>query len=365
MRARQVAVWLGLSVLYLLVFEVAVRWGWPQDKHTEHLAGASLGEKDPLLGHRLRAGAHSRTRTPEFTVEYRTNADGWRDETLYDRQAAAPRLLVLGDSFTFGEGVDEGQIFPRLLERGRQQQGTEIEVVNAGVPGYDTRREVLLLERLLERYRPDAVLIVWVPNDLFTNRPLGPEAGNTPSEGTPSESPSADIVTVRQEKKKRPTLHSVSLLRRLALASDALYVRLYADTGRGRFFAAEPDPVVEEQLQTTAELLRRAQTLCAERGASLAVVSLPQQFQVLLAARDAGHDGLDAHLLDRRLAAVAAASGFAFWPLLDDLARVYRDRGEDLYYRLDGHLNARGHRAVATALDRRLSAWLAAPGARP
>ena len=350
--ARLALVWTVLSVVYLLIFEGVVRWFWPQDKTTEHLAGESLGEKDPELGHRLRANAHTRTRTAEFTVEYRTNADGWRDAARYkpERDPSTPRLLVLGDSFTFGEGVDYESIFPVVIE-----ERLGIEVVKAGIPGYDTRLEVLLLERLLARYRPDAVLLIWVPNDLFTNRPI---------DGPPDEpsAPAADVVTVREEKKQRPMWHSVSLLRRLALGQDAVYARLYAATGRGRFFAATPDATVEAQLAITADLLRRAQELCARDGVALAVASLPQQFQVLVASGQRSFPDLDVHLLDQRLDAVASSSGFAFWPLLDGLSQRYAEDGRDLYYRLDGHLNADGHRAVGELLVERLEPWDALPG---
>jgi hypothetical protein len=43
----------------------------------------------------------------------------------------------------------------------------------------------------------------------------------------------------------------------------------------------------------------------------------------------------------------ASWDGFRWIPLLDTLAAAYREEHQDLFYRLDGHLNERGNRVVA------------------
>jgi lysophospholipase L1-like esterase len=61
------------------------------------------------------------------------------------------RLVVLGDSYAFGWGVEEEQAFPRLLERLARQAYPEagVEVINAGIPGYAVLQQKRMLERLL------------------------------------------------------------------------------------------------------------------------------------------------------------------------------------------------------------------------
>ena len=60
------------------------------------------------------------------------------------------RVIVLGDSFTFGQAVDDEALFSTQLERrlDQSQPGVKHEVINAGVPGYGTAQELLLLRRL-------------------------------------------------------------------------------------------------------------------------------------------------------------------------------------------------------------------------
>lgn len=80
--------------------------------------------------------------------------------------ARRPRRLVLavGDSRTFGVGVDVGATWVEQLER--RLAGTE--VVNLGVPGYSARQGRMALERALERpemSRPDLVIFAFGFND--------------------------------------------------------------------------------------------------------------------------------------------------------------------------------------------------------
>ncbi len=105
-------------------------------------------------------------------IEYRHNSLGLRDDEL---AAAEPpgqefRILVLGDSTTYGWGVRQEETFCAVLEhllRERRAAGAvPCTVVNAGQPGYNARDEEALFRRLWERVRPALVLLVWYPNDL-------------------------------------------------------------------------------------------------------------------------------------------------------------------------------------------------------
>lgn len=91
-----------------------------------------------------------------------TNARGLRDgEHAFERPNGTKRILVLGDSFTFGAGVDYGERFTELLEHeGR-------EVINLGVNAYGTDQELRLYELDGVRYEADLVLLVtFLGNDL-------------------------------------------------------------------------------------------------------------------------------------------------------------------------------------------------------
>jgi hypothetical protein len=96
---------------------------------------------------------------------YRTNADGLRDAPRGERRAGVARVLVFGDSYTFGWGVADSEPYPQRAEALLRADGLAVEVINAGVPGYNTEQEALLLAALLPRHRPDMVVLGYVVND--------------------------------------------------------------------------------------------------------------------------------------------------------------------------------------------------------
>jgi hypothetical protein len=100
--------------------------------------------------------------------EVRTNQDGLRDERMPAANPNVTRVLALGDSVTFGMGVDQKDTFPAWLERianSAGQTGKPLEVINAGVSGYNLADEANYLPFLLDRYRPDLVIWLMIPND--------------------------------------------------------------------------------------------------------------------------------------------------------------------------------------------------------
>ncbi|MBK6941679.1 MAG: hypothetical protein IPH13_16005 [Planctomycetes bacterium] len=98
------------------------------------------------------------------------NADGFRDDPFdRPRTDGERRVLVVGDSFAFGFGIDErARTFPAALEA-ELSVTHSVDVFNAGVPGADTRRELDVLASTLDRVDPDLVLLAWYVNDAESN----------------------------------------------------------------------------------------------------------------------------------------------------------------------------------------------------
>lgn len=78
----------------------------------------------------------------------------------------ALRILCLGDSNTFGMGVEDAETYPAQLEAELRARGREACVFNAGVPGYWTLQELRTLELLAPVLRPDVVVVGWLQNDI-------------------------------------------------------------------------------------------------------------------------------------------------------------------------------------------------------
>ena len=68
--------------------------------------------------------------------------------------------MFLGDSITFGQGVNEEWTFVRLLENLARAQGENWETVNGAVEGLGTNGELAVLNETGLALKPDGV--AWV-----------------------------------------------------------------------------------------------------------------------------------------------------------------------------------------------------------
>jgi hypothetical protein len=120
---------------------------------------------DSLLGWAHKPGQEGTFETPQFHTFVRINENGLRDSPhSYERQNDMERILVLGDSFAWGYGVEESERFSQLLE-----QSLDVEVINAGVSGYSTDQELLWYQSEGIKYETDLVILVLAGNDVGDN----------------------------------------------------------------------------------------------------------------------------------------------------------------------------------------------------
>ncbi len=97
--------------------------------------------------------------TPEFNFTALTNAYGIRDRELARIRAPGPRILAIGDSFTYGWGVDVEDAWPRQLERRLKEAGIPGEVLNLGCPGASPYTYARIAERAIPVLMPDLVIV--------------------------------------------------------------------------------------------------------------------------------------------------------------------------------------------------------------
>jgi len=99
----------------------------------------------------------------------RINNLGFRGRDLgLSKENGAIRILCLGDSYTFGDHVDDDEAFPARLEDllDRRHPGRRVEVVNGGANGFSILDEAAFYETKASRIDPDIVVIVFSPNDV-------------------------------------------------------------------------------------------------------------------------------------------------------------------------------------------------------
>lgn len=147
-------------VIYLaavfLVFEAASRITLAMlDATWEPVVPPELGRFDPELGWALKPDKCASSKRTGQRIEYCSNSQGFRDDEIpFEKPPKWRRIVLLGDSRSYGFGVTEEQRFSNVIEGYFKR----VDVINMGVDGYGVDQELLLLRKHGFQYDPDLVM---------------------------------------------------------------------------------------------------------------------------------------------------------------------------------------------------------------
>jgi SGNH hydrolase-like domain, acetyltransferase AlgX len=144
------------TFLGLIIAEFAIRFFAPQSLVSDIIA------MDPDLDYRLRPNARGRMTSPEYSAEVRINSLGFRGEEISsEKKPGVYRVLFLGASFVYGNGLGEDETLPFFVgqELNRKKLGN-FEAINGGVYGYSTAQDVELFMKYGLPLKPDVVVIL-------------------------------------------------------------------------------------------------------------------------------------------------------------------------------------------------------------
>jgi hypothetical protein len=123
----------------------------------------SFDAYDPTKGWTLRPG---RWDFAGRTVTANSRGIRGTDEHAPGRRPGIRRIVVVGDSFTFGEGVSDDETYPARLQA---RLGPGVEVINLGVHGYGHDQMLIHLREEGLRYEPDLVVLGYYADDVARN----------------------------------------------------------------------------------------------------------------------------------------------------------------------------------------------------
>ena len=268
---------------------------------------------DQRLGYILRPGAFQFSNT-EFDTGYQVNNAGLRDD---EASLHAPEIAVVGDSFAMGWGVEQDEAFPQLLETlsGRA-------VLNTAIASYGTARQLRLLGDLdLKGARH--LVIQFCNNDYFENLAFereGPQFKVQSSDGY-----AEAVANYQRARRYWPGRYSFTLLgRRLGLGAPG---------------PDHPDPSDPVNQRRQAELFIDVLVRSPVDLSHLEIII----FELNGHNR---HGGLFIPAL-REVIADGVYPPFITGMVVVDLAA---ELSPDLFFRLDDHITAEGHRHLAQRL---------------
>lgn len=338
--AARLALALGSILLVAVVLEIGLRLGSgrmlePPRPARDSLQIAAFGLPfgyDRELGFAPTPGAAA---PASLWGEVNITPAGVRSNGAAARPPGRP-IVAVGDSFTFGDEVQDSETWPAQLER-----STGLPVLNGGVSGYGLDQMLLRAERLLDRH-PARLLIVSLIDDSvrrcefsyrFAWKPYFELDGGLQLRNVPV--PGPEVIPVSDD----------LLIRSLGWSHAAAFVggRLDPDG----WILPESIRVMEDAAPVANALIDRLDALARERGVELLLVLQWHPFHDTRVTRPLMH-----HARSRGIQLLRAYS---------DLAAAVPSTSEDTpswehFFRPSGHMNPAGNAELARIIARRLDA---------
>ena len=261
------------------------------------------------------------------------NEQGFREHDFtFDKPADTYRIAVIGDSFTYGNGLEAPQRYSDLLDKWLPQQ---FEVLNFGVPGDNTPQHLESLRDDVLPAHPDFVLLQWFVNDVE----------GLDLRGRPRTEPLVPFLGVHRWLNANSALYTVANMRWGEMQIALGWAPTYAEYLKARALDAN-----SEDARRESRLLHEIVETSQHAGAGVGIVLFPDPGQ------DLGPDYPFAFLHERVLA-VCRQEAIPCIDLRADLATVHNRRA--LWVSpFDHHPSAKANEIAAiTILDRLKNQW--------
>lgn len=332
--------------------------------------------------------------TDEFSYTVVTNGIGLRSpEIELQKPDSTYRILVIGDSWTMGYGVENDEAWPQQLQSIlTESESLSIEVINAGVSGADPQDYLRILDETIALLNPDLTLVGVLQvndlSDLLLKDPLQ-ELSNSTFSWTSVASritrelwPNSlnlmtQVQTSRGEVDLRGLWKSNSLRQinsfdafesvRYQLLSEDIrsmfesgnlnpqLLRLYIRFPERPFVFNDRDNVYAHQiLKRMTDIIQSMKMRSLDHGSEFAVIHLPMNYYTGHQVKRNTFDQLTPYLtemnhideiLKNELDSLEIPSVF--------LTKAFEqsNSSEPLFYKFDGHPTPAGHRIIAQQLS--------------
>ncbi|MEO0652957.1 MAG: SGNH/GDSL hydrolase family protein [Planctomycetota bacterium] len=292
-----------------------------------------LPEREPLL--RVQAnplrGWEMVPGEDHYTYHHRVsiNALGLRGPEVEAKGDGELRVLAVGDSLVYGQGVADDETLPAQLEVQLEERlGRPVTVVNGGLRAYSTPQELGLLEELGPAIDPDLVLLFWYWNDLDWIEP-GPYAEKLERTGP-----------IAFDLRAAPEGLAIQKWRlKQVLRKSALLMALH-DSVRDSVDVPDWYDQKDARLAELPVQLEAFKGLSADLGADFVPFAIPKSSTLL------GGSELAVEVLGHALE-VTAEAGIELTVLDTQLKAIAGARGGPPIVPFDGHYDVAGNRALA------------------
>lgn len=352
------------TVASLLLGEAMVRMVAPQRLQNT----PAMFTSDDFLVFKLQPHYEGTYTTYEFETPISTNSIGLRDNEIGPKQENGVRIVGLGDSFSFANGVTLDQTyFKRVESRLSSAYGRPVELINCAVPSYSPLQSFRMLQKYGMAFDPDIVVMgFFVGNDFVESMDLFDAEGKpllTASNG--------NLVSVKasDRENERGIIRPLTTTVRAHLASHShLYVflrdrmsNMLSKAGLRpfnlppEFCAKEYSPRMVQGWAITSSILRDLSEYVRGHNKRLVVVVLPAIYQVYTKSWDEYINALklnpDLYDLDKPQKLLAEFCRDERIEMVDVLPALRSNSTKaQLFFPVDGHPTKEGHEIISEVL---------------
>lgn len=273
---------------------------------------------EPGLGWKPKENLNVYCRFEAGIFKIKTDADGWPGR----RSRGDCDVIVFGDSYAFGYGVDATHMFSEVQKKPR--------IKPIGAPGYNMAQELMLMRQMSSQLAGKVVVwFIYIGNDLYDNLQPSMQDYRSPFVRQSKGTNKWEIVNSHVTPEKWP------------------YTWVDGFRGNARLAAIFGCTPMSERIYSACRfLITEASGLCRQHGARLAVMTIPTMVQ------------LDEAIWKHRLSSIPASAGLDP-DLPDHKVREICDSlnvpfvagksflGTRHYLMEEGHWNEQGHKRVA------------------
>lgn len=340
----KIIILLCAPILILFFLEIATRIVFPQvrprisvKKESPRNIEKKISFSQPLFEGTLT--------TSEYTMQIKTNSDGFRGgEHALVKPEGVYRILVVGDSFTFGWGVEAEQAYPALLQKllneRKSAEGLKYEVFNLGLPSIGTLQELEIIKYGIN-YRPDLILLGLLAEDRWNLSDGNDLCDNYKHKKFSLGKPVTISPSSLSARTKGQIIIYLNQLHRFLARNSQLYYLVMKQQGSFmrknliRLRTGQNRNFLDAGWRITEEAVKEADTLTQKAGARFVLLRIPFLFD---AYND--HDDRASQILEK----FSRNNSILF---LDLLTVLRENKDQDLYYPADGHMKAKSHALMA------------------
>jgi len=298
----------------------------------------------------------------DYTAVYSTNVYGFRGGVDFNKSNANKTIAVVGDSFTFGLGVNNDETFIRYLNSNTRQKN---RYLNYSIPGYSTDQQYLLLENKILKDSADMVMLVtYLGNDLFDNMLSFPMQADTAKPYFENREQHLKLKNFPVPRTRKTAAQHKSLLKKLGLAQEGKALRLPFSIQNLLIFQLT-QKMLEDNLDFSKDqykpfytavnlysaLLHHIKKACERQGTQLLLVLMPGRSFV---ERPGSKEAVFQDFFRTEIIKDCRKQGIDLFDLAEILKDEFHITSNSLFFPNDGHLNKDGHEKTGAYLLEKL-----------